>query len=174
MHDLRYPIGRFEHDGLISDELLSGWIDDIAALPERMRRAVEPLTDVQFDTPYRPNGWTIRQVVHHVPDSHINAYARWKLALTEEEPTIKPYDETAWAGLPDLGAVSVETNLRFLTVLHEKWVALLRAMNSSQHARRFLHPVNGPTRLDWNAGHYAWHGRHHLAHITSTIEREAW
>lgn len=174
MTDLRYPIGRFTHEGPVSGALLHQWIDAIAALPGDFRRAVEGLTDAQLDTPYRLGGWTIRQVVHHVPDSHLNAYVRWKLALTEETPTIKPYDETRWVTLGDFDAVPLDLNLRFLELLHEKWVALLRGMRKEQWSRQYLHPVNGLTRLDWNAGSYAWHGRHHLAHITTTIEREGW
>ncbi len=174
MPDLRYPIGKFSHEGPISDELIAFWIDDVAALPAGMRTAVEGLTDEQLDTPYRPGGWTIRQVVHHVPDSHVNAYVRFKLALTEDHPTIKTYDEKGWASLPDVGITPIETNLKFLELLHEKWVELLRSVSREDFSRPFMHPINGITPLDWNLGHYAWHGRHHLAHITSTIERNAW
>ena len=148
----------------------SGTIEEIEAKTAELAG----LTDEQLDTPYRPGGWTIRQVVHHVPDSHVNAYVRFKLTLTEDHPTIKPYDEKGWASLPDVGITPIETNLRFLELLHEKWVELLRSVSREDLSRPFMHPINGITPLDWNLGHYAWHGRHHLAHIKSTIERNAW
>lgn len=172
MTDLRYPIGKFEHDGPVTDDDLARWIDQIEALPKQMRRAVTDLTDEQLDTHYRPGGWTLRQVVHHVPDSHLNSYVRFKWALTEDEPTIKTYDEQRWAELTDYQIVPVETSLDFLALLHAKWGVLLRSLSREQLARQFVHPVTGPVELAWSVGHYAWHGQHHLAHITSTIERE--
>ena len=172
MTDPRYPIGKFEHDGFVTDADLARWISQIEALPGQMRRAVAALTQEQLDTPYRPGGWTLRQVVHHIPDSHLNSYVRFKWALTEEEPVIKAYDEQRWAELVDYRVVPVETSLEFLAVLHAKWVMLLRSLSREQLSRRFTHPVSGPTELAWNVGNYAWHGRHHLAHITNTIERE--
>ena len=163
--DPRYPIGRFHHEGPVTDEQYEAWLTDMSALPADFRAAVEGMSDAQLETPYREGGWTVRQVIHHVPDSHLNGYVRTKLALTEDAPTIKPYEEKEWAKLGDLRAVPVETNLRFLELIHEKWVAVLRTLDHAQRARTFVHPVNGVTRLDWNVGHYAWHGRHHLAHV---------
>jgi DinB superfamily len=172
--DLRYPIGRFEHEGPVSNGDLATWLGQLEALPEQMRAAVGWLSDAQLDTPYRPEGWTLRQVVHHVPDSHLNCYVRFKWALTEDEPVIKAYYEERWAELPDYRTVPVETSLRFLAVIHEKLVALLRSLSREQLARRFLHPDLGSVELAWNVGNYAWHGRHHLAHVTTTIERHGW
>lgn len=174
MPDLRYPIGKFEHDGSVTDDDLERWISQIEALPDQMRRAVAELTEEQLDTPYRPGGWTLRQVVHHVPDSHLNSYVRFKWALTEEEPVIKAYDEQRWAELDDYRVLSVQGSLDFLALLHARWATLLRSLSHEQFRRRFVHPVSGPTELSWNVGSYAWHGRHHLAHITSTVEREGW
>lgn len=174
MTDLRYPIGRFHHEGPVTDDDLARWIGEIEALPDQMRRAVTGLTDAQLDTPYRPGGWTLRQVVHHVPDSHLNSYVRFKWALTEEDPLVKTYEEQRWAELADYRVVPVDVSLRFLALLHEKWVLLLRSLSREQWSRRFVHPESGPTELARSAGHYAWHGRHHLAHITGTIEREGW
>ena len=182
MTNLRYPIGKFEHDGPVSGEDLEHWLGQLEALPEQLgqlealpeqlRDAVTGLTAEQLETPYRPSGWTLRQVVHHVPDSHLNSYLRFKWALTEDEPLIKPYDEARWAELVDYRVVPIETNLDFLALLHAKWVALLRALPREQLARRFVHPVLGPVELAWNVGLYAWHGRHHLAHVADTVQRE--
>ncbi len=174
MKDLRYPIGLFEHDGPVADDDLDLWIGQIQALPEQMLKAVNVLSDDQLNTAYRPGGWTLRQVVHHVGDSHLHSYVRFKWALTEEEPLIKVYDEQRWAELADYGDTPVQTSLKFLAALHERWVVLLRALSPDQLSRRFVHPVSGPTELRWNVGSYTWHGRHHLAHITSTIERNGW
>lgn len=175
MDDLRYPVGRFSHEGPISDETLHAWIEEIAALPSRMREAVEGLDDAQLDTPYRPDGWTLRQVVHHVPDSHLNAYVRFKWTLTEPEPTIKPYDEAAWAELGDVRAVPVETSLALLEALHKRWVGLMHSLSEADWNRAYYHPADDVTvPLRRAAGMYAWHGRHHLAHLTTTIEREGW
>jgi len=172
--DLRYPIGRFSHRGPVADDLLARWIDEIEALPQQMQKVVAGLTDEQLDTRYRPGGWTLRQVVHHVPDSHLHSYVRFKWALTEDQPTIKTYDEAAWAELPDVQVVPVETSLGLLSLLHAKWVALLRVLTPEQWAQRFVHPEWGAQNLSWATGVYAWHGRHHLAHITTTVEREGW
>jgi hypothetical protein len=174
MDDLRYPIGRFAHDGPVSDADLAAWLDDLDALPAQLRAAVAGLTDAQLDTTYRPGGWTVRQVVHHVPDSHTNALVRFKWALTEDAPRIKAYDEVGWADLPDTRAVPVETALAFLDALHARWTGLLRALDRAALARTFVHPVSGATALDRTVGMYAWHGRHHVAHITRLAEREGW
>jgi len=174
MSDLRYPIGQFEHHGPVDPHQLDVWIGQIEALPEQMRQAVEGLADGQLDTTYRPRGWTLRQVVHHVPDSHLNSYIRFKWALTEDEPLIKAYDEQGWAELADYRMVPVRTSLDLLASLHERWVGLLRGLSPAQLSRQFRHPVSDPAELAHNVGLYAWHGRHHLAHITSTIDRHGW
>lgn len=173
MNDLRYPIGRFQYTSEASDEQRSAWIDQVAALPADVRQAVEGLDDSQLDTPYRPEGWTLRQVVHHLADSHINSYVRFKLALTEDEPTIKPYDEARWAELPDAGT-PIDGSLVLLEALHARWVVLLRSMSGADWQKRFLHPDSGPTHLARVLGLYVWHGQHHLAHITGTVTRNGW
>jgi len=174
MNDLRYPIGQFTHGGAITANDVSGWIDDISALPKALSAAVQGLDDVQLDTPYRPDGWTVRQVVHHVPESHMNSYIRFKWALTEDEPTIKAYDEQRWADLVDGRTAPIDSSLRLLDALHARWAIALRSLTPVQLQRRFLHPDSGPTTLDWNIGIYAWHGKHHVAHITSLRSREGW
>ncbi len=174
MDDLCYPIGRFTHDGPVTEADLAGWTADLDALPEQLRAAVAGLDDAQLDTPYRPDGWTVRQVVHHVPDSHLNAFVRFKWALTEDAPPIKAYDQDGWASLPDTHAVPVETALAFLEALHARWTGLIRALDREALARTFLHPVSGVNRLDKTVGMYAWHGRHHVAHVVRLREREGW
>jgi uncharacterized damage-inducible protein DinB len=149
-------------------------MEAIAGLPARMRRAVAGLTDQQLNTPYREGGWTVRQVVHHVPDSHLNAYIRFKLAVTEQNPTIKPYDETAWAQLKDSELTPIEVSLALLESLHARWTVLLRSLSESDFQRKFVHPESGPHDLDWLLGLYAWHGNHHVAHITGLRERMEW
>ncbi len=173
--DLRYPIGRFTPIAPATDTIRRAALDDLAALPARMRAAVAGLTDAQLDTPYRPDGWTVRQVVHHVPDSHMNAYSRVKMALTEETPTIKPYDEAAWARLADSG-MPIDISLALLDSIHARWVALYRAMTPEDFARTFRHPEypDATLTLDWLLQQYAWHSRHHVAHITSLRAREGW
>ena len=174
MDELRYPTGRFSRpDALTSDQRRAA-IETIATTPAQMRAAVRGLTDAQLDTPYRPGGWTVRQLVHHVPDSHANAYCRFKLALTEDTPTIKPYDEAAWALLEDSRTTPVETSLTMLDVLHDRWVRLLRAISPNDFARRLNHPENGMMNLDQLLALYAWHGPHHVAHVTRLREREGW
>jgi DinB family protein len=174
MADFSYPIGRFSFPESSTPEQRRQWIDEIAKAPARLRAAVAGLTPEQLDTPYRPGGWTVRQVVHHLPDSHINSYVRFKLALTEEEPTIKPYDEALWAELPDTPATPVEVSLTLLDSLHGRWVPLLGSLSEADFARQFRHPELGMVRLDRNLALYAWHGRHHVAHITSLRERMGW
>ena len=132
-----------------------------------MRAALAGLSDSQLDTPYRPGGWTVRQVAHHVPDSHMNSYVRFRLALTEDEPVIKPYEESRWAELPDARGMPVEPSLVLLESLHARWVPLLRSLSAAEWKRSFRHPELGPVRLENNAALYAWHGRHHVAHITA-------
>jgi len=149
-------------------------IRGIAETPEKLRAAVKGWNDTQLDTPYRDGGWTVRQVVHHVADSHLNAYIRLRLALTEMEPTIKPYDEGAWAKLEDAEHAPVEVSLRLIDPLHERWVRLLKSLKPEEFARRFVHPEHGPRTVDWLATLYAWHGRHHTAHITELRKRKGW
>ena len=171
--DLSYPIGRFSYPPSTTPAQRQQWIAEIAEAPAKLRAAVAGLNAAQLDTPYRPGGWTVRQVVHHVPDSHMNAYVRVKLALTEENPIIKPYDEKAWAMLADRAA-PIEISLGLLEGLHDRWVQLLRSLSEADYDRRFQHPEVGSVRLDRNLASYAWHGRHHVAHITALRERMGW
>jgi hypothetical protein len=163
--DPRYPIGEFSFPQTTTAAQREGWIAEIAEAPSKLRAPVEGLTTVELDTPYRDGGWTVRQVIHHVPESHMNAYIRFKLALTEDEPTIKPYNEAAWARLGDIDATPVETSLVLLEALHERWTRLLRGLDEAAFARTFRHPELGPIRLDQNLALYAWHGRHHIGHV---------
>jgi hypothetical protein len=173
--DLQYPIGRFTLVTPIVDAMRRAAVEEIAALPERMRQAVAGLSDAQLDTPYRPGGWSVRQVVHHVPDSHVNAYIRLKLALTEDAPTIKPYDEKSWAELAD-ARMPVDVSLAMLDSIHARWVALCRNLKPADWARTFIHPEypEGPRTIDWLIQIYAWHSNHHLAHVTSLRHRQGW
>lgn len=172
--DPRYPIGRYRVEGEISPEQRRAWIEQVAEAPARLREAVAGLTDEQLDTPYRDGGWTVRQVAHHVVDSHLNAYTRFKLGLTESDPVIKPYDEAAWALLADVRATPVEVSLSLLELLHVRWLNVLRAIMDEQWPRTVQHPEYGRMRLDYLLGMYAWHGRHHVAHITTLRERMGW
>jgi hypothetical protein len=172
--DLSYPIGKFRWEGPDTAADRAQRIDEIAAAPAALRKAVAGLDDAQLDTPYRPGGWTVRQVAHHVPDSHVNAYVRFKLAVTEDAPTIKPYDEAAWAELADVKTVPVATSLALLEALHERWAAFLRSLGEAEWARTFRHPELGVVPLGKNVALYAWHGRHHVAHVTSLRARMSW
>jgi hypothetical protein len=173
--DLSYPVGRDETPALITPAMQVSAIDDIAALPTHMRDAIAGLENAQLDTPYRPGGWTVRQVVHHVADSHLNAYVRMKLAMTENAPTVKPYDEKSWADLADM-RMPIAPSLQLLDGLHARWVVLLRALRPADFARTFIHPEypDAARTLDWLVQHYSWHSRHHVAHITSLRQREGW
>jgi len=173
--DLRYPVGRFTRPASLTPSERTAAIDDIVQAPNAMRAAVRGLTDAQMDTPYRDGGWTVRQVVHHVPDSHMNAYVRFKLALTEDVPTIKTYDEAKWAELADGKSKLVEASLTLLDSLHARWVLLLRSMQSGDFARKLNHPDwDVPLSLDSMLALYAWHSRHHVAHITTLRQRKSW
>ena len=166
LEQLRFPAGRFAPPAAATAADRARWIAEIEALPAQMREAVASMSDAQLDTPYRPDGWTVRQVVHHVPDSHANAYVRFKLALTEDAPTIKPYDEARWAELPDVRATPVAVSLALLEALHARWVVLLRDMSESDWSRTYVHPEGNRTwRLDTALAMYAWHSRHHLGHV---------
>ncbi len=174
MTDLRYPIGKFNYDGPLTEEKRQRLLGDIAQAPANLRSAVKGLSEAQLDTPYRPGGWTVRQVVHHVPDSHMNAFIRFKLALTEDEPTIKPYAEDRWAQLADTRATPIEVSLTLLDSLHNRWVRLLRSLSPEDWKRTFRHPELGVMTLDKTLAMYAWHGRHPAAHNTSLRERNGW
>ena len=169
--DLRYPVGRFKAPTEITSAQRQEWIAEIQALPGKLRDTIEPLRDAQLDTPYRPGGWTVRQVVHHLADSHLNSYVRFRLALTEDNPTIKPYAEAKWAELPDAKTAPAAVSLELLEGLHERWVLLLRAMSDADFARKLTHPESGEMRLDRMLALYAWHCRHHLAHIAASVSR---
>ncbi len=172
--DLQYPIGRFEWRGESSEDDRRRYLDEIEQAPAHLRAAVAGLSDEQLDTPYRPGGWTVRQVVHHLPDSHLNSYVRFRLALTEEEPTIKPYQENHWAELIDSRTAPIEISLALLESLHRRWMLLLRSLSPADFARQFRHPELGTVSLDRTLALYAWHGRHHIAHVTSLRERMGW
>ena len=172
--DLSYPIGRFDWKAPVTAEMRPRLIDEIAVAPRLLRQAVEGLDDPQLDTPYRPGGWTVRQVVHHLPESHMNSFLRFRLALTEDEPTIKPYDEARCAELYDARTLPPGCSLALLDNLHLRWVELLRHMTDADFHRTFRHPEIGVVRLDTNLALYAWHGRHHTAHITGLRQRMGW
>lgn len=174
MDDLRYPIGRPELRPALDADERRELIDVIEAAPARLRMAVDGLDDAQLDTPYRDGGWTVRQVVHHVPDSHMNGYIRFKWALTEDTPSIKVYEQADWAELHDARTMPIETSLALLATLHDRWVDLLRSMKPERFQRRYMHPEEGEVTLDAALQLYAWHGRHHTAHITALREREGW
>lgn len=171
--ELRYPIGRFTPPAESTPELRAAYIEAIRSLPRQLREAVAGLNDAQLDTPYREGGWTVRQVVHHLGDSHANAFIRLKLALTEDWPAIKPYDQAAWARLPD-SLMPIATSLVFIEALHTRWTALLKAMRELDFQRGYNHPETGRQNLAAVLALYAWHGRHHTAHITGLRQRLGW
>jgi len=171
--DPRFPIGEFTMPGRLDPDERARAIEQIAEAPGALRRAVESLSEEQLDTPYRPDGWTVRQVVHHLPDSHINSYMRLKLALTEDTPTIRTYEEARWAELPD-SVAPVELSLALLERLHDRWVHLWRSLSAEDWDRELHHPDLGKIRVDELAALYAWHGRHHIAHIAELRQREKW
>jgi uncharacterized damage-inducible protein DinB len=174
MTDLRYPTGKLSyHDNLTADTR-AALIARVAAAPAAMRAAVNGLNDSQLDTPYRPGGWSVRQLVHHVPDSHLNAYVRFKLALTEDSPTIKPYQEAAWANLADTRLTPVDVSLSLLDAVHQRWVILMKSMSETDFGRPLMHPENGVMTLDRLLQLYAWHGAHHVAHVMELRKREGW
>jgi hypothetical protein len=172
--DLRFPIGDFRAPATTTEAERVALIEQIEAVPARFREAVHGLGHEQLETSYRPGGWTVRQVVHHVPDSHLNAYVRFRLALTEDEPTIKPYQEDRWAELSDARSAPLELSLDLLDALHRRWTRLLRSLAPSDWKRSFRHPELGLMTLERTLALYAWHGRHHVAHVTSLRDRMGW
>lgn len=174
MEDLRYPIGKYEPQPF-SEKQLQAWLTDIRFLPQHLENSVINLDAAQLDAPYRPDGWTVRQVVHHVADSHMNAFIRFKLGLTEDKPTIKPYNEVAWAKLPDVESIPINVSLTLLHALHNRWLGVLNGIKPAEWERAVVHPEHGREMTLWYLlGLYAWHGRHHTAHITSLRERNGW
>jgi hypothetical protein len=175
LETLQYPIGRFAWNGESSAQFREEWLSAIETTPAELRRAVSGLTDDQLDTPYRPGGWTVRQVVHHYADDHMNSYMRFKLALTEDAPTIKPYSEPLWGELPDARMGPVEPSLILLAALHQRWMAAWRALGPVDWLRTFYHPRSGNTvSLERLAAQYAWHGRHHVAQVHALRLRNGW
>jgi DinB superfamily len=174
MTDPRFPIGKFNYDGPPTPDQRAQMIADIEQAPAALRAAVAGLSPQQLDTPYREDGWTVRQVTHHMPDSHMNAYVRFKLALTENDPTIKPYAEDRWAELADSQSTPVEVSLVMFDSLHTRWVQLLRSLKPKDWKRNFNHPERGPVSLEQNLAIYSWHGKHHVAHVTELRKRMGW
>ncbi len=173
-NDLRYPIGKFSKPSVIDSSQRIQSVKQIEIAPAALRLAVEHLSDSQLDTPYRNGGWTIRQVVHHLPDSHVNAYVRFKLALTEDLPIIKPYDEALWAQIPEAVHAPVAISLDLLDALHRRWIACIRELSERQFDREFRHLELGDMNLNEQLAYYAWHGRHHIAQITGLKQRMGW
>jgi uncharacterized damage-inducible protein DinB len=174
MSDPRFPIGKFNGQAAANDQERQQFLKDIEETPAKLRAAVNGLSEQQLNTPYREGGWTVRQVVHHVPESHMNSYVRFKLALTEDEPTIKPYAEDRWARLEDVEKTPIEVSLTLLDALHQRWTILLRSLTPDDWKRTFRHPEMGVMTLDKTLALYSWHGRHHVAHITGLRERMRW
>ena len=171
---LKYPIGRFKAPTTITEQQRREWIDELERLPASFENATSDLDVTQLDTPYRPGGWTVRQLVHHVADSHMNSYVRFRLALTEVDPLIKPYNEALWAELADARTMPIHVSLQLLKSLHARWVHLLLSFSDDDFKKTFRHPEMGGVPLDRALALYAWHGRHHLAHITHLCAREDW
>lgn len=175
LDELRYPIGKYQKPEIITPNHLQEWIQTITELPTKLREALSGLDEAQIHTPYRPEGWTVHQLVHHIADSHMNAYIRFKLAITEDQPTIKPYKEALWAELEDTRQTPVEVSLTLLEALHQRWSNLLKSMTEAEFAREYMHPEQGKTsRLDAVLGLYAWHSTHHLEHILALKRRNKW
>lgn len=172
--DPRFPIGKFDHNITVTKEMRNDFIKTIESLPSQLRKEVENLSRQQLDTPYRDGGWTVRQVTHHLPDSHINSYVRFKLALTENNPAIKTYEEHLWAELPDTFKTPIDVSLNLLESLHARWAILLRSLTDEQFERTFQHPEWGDITLSKTLALYAWHCEHHLAHITELKKRMGW
>lgn len=175
LEKLKYPIGKADLPTPITSSHIRKWIDIIDAFPAQLKKLVSPFTEEQLSTPYRPNGWTVRQLVHHLADSHLNSYIRFKWALTEVKPVIKPYHEDRWAELPDSRSAPVALSINLLETLHDKWVYVLKGLNANELQHTFIHPHNNSeTSLAEAIGHYAWHCVHHFAHINNLKKRENW
>lgn len=175
MEDLQYPIGKFQVMEHVTDEQRARWIAQVSAAPGELAAAIAGLSEQQLDTPYRPGGWTVRQVVHHLPDSHMNSYIRFKLAMTEDQPTIKPYAEDRWASLSDYRDTPIQVSLALFASLHARWAIFLSAMSEADFKRTFRHPEAGTVYdLETALALYAWHGRHHIAHIQALRQRQGW
>ena len=174
MEDLQYPIGKFHIDPEVTAEKRQAWIQRLADLPDRLRQAVDDLSEEQLNVPYRPEGWTVRQVVHHLADSHVNAYLRCRLALTEKKPRIKTYDQAAWAALEDAESGPIHPSLSLISGLHDRWVRLFRSLPAAEFGRLLDHPEWGDISVNNLAQMYAWHSDHHVAHITGLRRREGW
>lgn len=174
LEKLKYPIGRYVAPIPIKNPHIQNWIGELEKFPPNLRELVKSLSEDQLNTPYRHGGWTIKQVIHHLADSHLNGYIRVKWALTENCPTIKPYYEDRWAQLPDYLNVPVDTSLDLLTSLHARLVTLLRSLEQEEMNRELIHPDSGVIKLKKYIGLYAWHGKHHYAHIKGLLEREGW
>jgi uncharacterized damage-inducible protein DinB len=172
--DLRFPIGKFDSKIEITPQMREGFIHTIEELPAKFRTAIKGLSEQQIDTPYRDEGWTVRQLVHHVADSHINSFCRFKLGLSEEAPTIKPYDEAMWAEMADSVNAPVDLSLSIIDGVHARWALLLKSMSGADFARKINHPERGAMSLDSMLALYGWHSRHHTAHVTKLRERNAW
>jgi uncharacterized damage-inducible protein DinB len=172
--DLRYPVGKHQPMEKLTDENRKQLLEQLEETPKRLRAAVAGLSREQLNTPYRDGGWTVQQVVHHLADAHMNAYQRFKLALTEDEPTVKPFDEARWAELNDSKTTPVETSLALIDALDQRLMSLLRGMSSSDFSRKLKHPERGAMTLDSYLGLHGWHDRHHVAHITNLRKRNGW
>lgn len=171
---LKYPIGKVVYPDPIDKRTIDKWIQEIKLLPQNLIQSVNGLNDKQLDTRYRPGGWTVRQVIHHIGDSHLNSYVRFKLAVTEDRPVIKPYNQEKWAETADSAQFPIHDSLQFIELLHKRWVILLKSLNEKQLERGYMHPETGYVLLKKNIGLYAWHGTHHLAQIQALIEQEHW
>lgn len=175
LEKLKYPVSKFSMPEKVDQDTIMQWINDIEILPQKLREAVKGLNEEQLNTPYRPDGWTVKQVVDHIGDSHLNSYIRFKLALTEENPVIKPYEQDKWADLEEYNLLSVEDSLHFVESLHKRWVVLLKTLKDSDWEKTFFHPeTQKKVTLKRNLGIYAWHSKHHVAHITSLRKRNNW
>ncbi len=174
MIDPRFPIGELRLQPMYSNQERQTNIELLRQAPAKLNAAVLGLSNDQLDTPYRDGGWTVRQVAHHVPDSHMNAYIRIKLALTEDKPVIKPYDEAAWALLSDTPQTPIEVSLALLEAVHTRWITIFESLEGADWQRQYLHPVNGPTSLEGTLAYYVWHGHHHIAHVTNLHKRSGW
>ncbi len=172
--DLRFPIGKFDSEIKVTPQMRDEFIQTIEELPAKFRQAIEGLSDEQIDTPYRAEGWTVRQLVHHVADSHINSFCRFKFGLSEDTPTIKPYDEAVWAEMPDSKSAPVDLSLNIIDGVHARWALLLKSMSASDFARKINHPERGAMSLDAMLALYGWHSLHHTAHVTKLRERNGW